>query len=102
LTGGSTLAAADSPLTFAPREGPAFFEPSGLTPLEARSLLRIGAKLRRLFLMMRLFSLLPDHGAASPISRGGGTQAAVRVAGNSLSHAATVGVSNGRESGSRV
>ena len=69
---GGTLAAADSPLKFAPREGPAFFEPSGWTPLEARSMLHIAAKLRRLSLMMRLFSLLPDHGGRKPDQPWGG------------------------------
>jgi methyltransferase (TIGR00027 family) len=51
---------AGAPFLFAPTAGPAFFEPYGWTPLSVRSLLKTAAKLERLPLSMRMFSLFPE------------------------------------------
>ena len=57
---GSRLDEADAPFLFAPPEGPQFFESSGWKPVDVRSMLKTAAKLKRLTLMFRLFSMLPE------------------------------------------
>jgi methyltransferase (TIGR00027 family) len=69
---GSTLGEAGSPLTFAPREGPAFFLPQGWKPLEAISLLHTAAQLKRLSFWMRLAALFPDAKGKKPDRPWGG------------------------------
>jgi len=49
-----------APFKFAPREGPAFFAPSGWKVLEVQSLFHNLARLKRLSWWMRLLALLPD------------------------------------------
>ena len=69
---GGALAAADSPLKFAPREGPEFFDRCGWKLVETHSLLHTAAKLKRLSFAMRLLSLLPDPGGHKPDKPWGG------------------------------
>jgi O-methyltransferase involved in polyketide biosynthesis len=69
---GGPLDRAGSPLRFAPREGPDFFAPYGWKNVEARSLLRTAAKLKRLSFGMRLLSLLPDPAGRKPDKPWGG------------------------------
>lgn len=57
---GGSLAAAGSPLKFAPAEGPAFFEKFGWKLVEKHSLLHTGAKLKRLPFGLRIAALLSD------------------------------------------
>jgi len=49
-----------APFKFAPEEGPDFFQRFGWKPAEVRSFLKNAAKLKRLPLLLRLFSLLPE------------------------------------------
>jgi hypothetical protein len=51
---------AGAPFLFAPTAGPGFFEPYGWTPLTVRSLLKAAAKLERLPLSLRMYSLFPE------------------------------------------
>jgi len=51
------------PLKFAPEDGPQFFSQYGWQPLELRSTLKTAAKLGRLSLRLRLFSLFPEDPA---------------------------------------
>jgi methyltransferase (TIGR00027 family) len=69
---GGPLSDVGSPLKFAPREGPDFFVPCGWKPVEARSLLHVAAKLRRLSFGMRLLALLPDPAGRNPDKPWGG------------------------------
>ena len=69
---GGVLNQSGSPLRFAPREGPEFFNPHGWKPLEARSLLHTAARLKRLSFGMRLFALFPDPGGRKPDKPWGG------------------------------
>lgn len=55
---------AGAPLLFAPVEGPLFFPPYGWTPVAVRSLMKTAAKLERLPLALRMFSLLPESSGA--------------------------------------
>jgi methyltransferase (TIGR00027 family) len=48
------------PLKFAPADGPQFFSQYGWQPLEVRSTLKTAAKLKRLTLRLRFFSLFPE------------------------------------------
>jgi methyltransferase (TIGR00027 family) len=50
-------------LKFAPEEGPQFFSRYGWVPLEVRSTLKTAAKLRRLTLRLRFFSIFPEDPA---------------------------------------
>jgi methyltransferase (TIGR00027 family) len=54
------VAEAGAPLLFAPPEGPDFFTSYGWTPASVRSLMKAAAKLERLPLSLRMFSLIPD------------------------------------------
>jgi methyltransferase (TIGR00027 family) len=49
-----------APFKFAPPEGPDFFVSYGWKPVEVRSLLKTAAKLNRLPLLLRFFSLFPE------------------------------------------
>src|SRR5438132_3273047 len=69
---GSPLAQASAPLKFAPEEGPAFFTRCEWTPIEVRSMLQTGAKLKRLPLLLRLFALFPDSKGTKPKQLWGG------------------------------
>lgn len=69
---GQPLANAGSPLRFAPREGPAFFDPYGWRVVRADSLLHAAARLKRLSFRLRLFSLLPDSHGRRPDTPWGG------------------------------
>jgi methyltransferase (TIGR00027 family) len=53
------------PLKFAPEDGPQFFRQYGWQPLEVRSHLKTAARLRRLTLRLRFFSLFPEDPAHS-------------------------------------
>ncbi len=57
---GAVLDEANAPFKFAPAEGPAFFEAHGWHVKEVRSLLKTGAKLKRLPFVLRLMALLPE------------------------------------------
>lgn len=57
---GDRLEQGKSPAKFGPPEGPAFFEPAGWKALEVRSVLKAAAEAKRLGLMLRLVSLLPE------------------------------------------
>ena len=69
---GVPLDKAGSPLKFAPRESPDFFAAYGWKTIEARCLLHIAAKLKRLSFGMRLLSLLPDPAGRKPDKPWGG------------------------------
>lgn len=69
---GGALAEAESPLRFAPREGPEFFVRCGWKPIETHSLLHTAARLKRLSFGMRLLSLLPDPAGRKPDKPWGG------------------------------
>jgi methyltransferase (TIGR00027 family) len=58
---GNRLAEANAPLQFAPQEGPAFFEPHGWRAVDVRSILKAGARLKRVPLLLKLMSLLPER-----------------------------------------
>ena len=55
---------AGAPYLFAPAEGPPFFTAYGWTPIAVRSLLKTAAKLERLPLALRMFSMLPEPSGA--------------------------------------
>jgi methyltransferase (TIGR00027 family) len=55
---------AGAPYLFAPADGPLFFTPYGWTPIAVRSLLKTAAKLERLPLSLRMFSMLPESPGA--------------------------------------
>jgi methyltransferase (TIGR00027 family) len=57
---GGPLAQASAPLKFGPAEGPEFFKPYGWNPIDVRSSLHAGAKVKRTPFWLRLFALLPD------------------------------------------
>jgi methyltransferase (TIGR00027 family) len=57
---GSQLSAAGAPLKFGPEEGLGFFEHFGWKGIEARSILKAAARLKRLSFWMRLAALLPE------------------------------------------
>jgi methyltransferase (TIGR00027 family) len=78
---GTPLSQAGAPLKFAPAEGPAFFVRSGWRPIEARSLLHVAAKLKRLPFWMRLFALFPDSRGTKPGQLWGGGVLLERSAG---------------------
>ncbi len=69
---GSRLHQAGAPLKFGPEEGPRFFERCGWKPVEVRGMLHAAAKLHRLSLLFRLFSLLPDTKGEKPKAVWGG------------------------------
>ena len=69
---GRNLAEAGSPLKFAPPEGPEFFAKYGWKPIEAQSLLKTAAKLKRLSFGMRMISLFPDPAGRNPNKPWGG------------------------------
>ena len=51
---------ARAPMMFGPEEGPAFFEPHGWSALEVHSMLKTGARLKRLPFWLRLAAWLPE------------------------------------------
>jgi methyltransferase (TIGR00027 family) len=55
---------AGAPFLFAPAEGPPFFTAYGWTPIAVRSLMKTAAKLERLPLALRMFSMLPEPSGA--------------------------------------
>jgi len=57
---GEIVRQAGAPYLFAPSEGPAFFERSGWTVQEVRSMLKTARKLGRLPLKMRMIAMLPE------------------------------------------
>jgi methyltransferase (TIGR00027 family) len=57
---GVGLGKAGVALKFGPPEGPAFFTPLGWKPMDVRSMLKTGAKLKRVPFFLRLMALLPD------------------------------------------
>jgi methyltransferase (TIGR00027 family) len=61
---GTQLSQAGAPFQFAPAEGPGFFTHFGWKVSEVRSLLKTGAKLKRLTFWMRLLALLPESQGA--------------------------------------
>jgi methyltransferase (TIGR00027 family) len=58
---GASLDRARAPLQFAPLEGPSYFEPAGWRVAEIRSTLKSAAKVMKLPLMIRFFSLFPER-----------------------------------------
>lgn len=64
--GGDMVAAAGAPFRFAPPEGPDFFMPLGWKPAQLASLLKTAARLKRLPLLLKLVSLLPESPKPSP------------------------------------
>lgn len=54
------LKEAGTPLKFGPEEGPDFFLPAGWKPAEVYSMLKTAAKLKRVPLMLKFFSFLPE------------------------------------------
>jgi hypothetical protein len=64
--GGDMVAAAGAPFKFAPPDGPAFFAARGWTPVDVASLLKTARRLKRLPLMLRLISLLPESKTPPP------------------------------------
>jgi len=58
------------PLKFAPDNGPQFFAPYGWQPREVRSALKTAARLKRLSLRLRFFSLFPEDPRAWAHARG--------------------------------
>jgi methyltransferase (TIGR00027 family) len=69
---GTPLSQAGAPLKFAPAEGPGFFARNGWRPIEARSMLHVAAKLKRLPFWMRPFALFPDSKGTRPRQLWGG------------------------------
>jgi O-methyltransferase involved in polyketide biosynthesis len=57
---GKKLKDAGMPLQFGPASGPAFFEPHGFRATQVVSLLKTGARIRRLPLFLRMIALLPE------------------------------------------
>jgi methyltransferase (TIGR00027 family) len=68
---GSSLSEAGAPLKFGPAEGPDFFTKCGWRPVDAQSMLKTGAKLKRLPFGMRLLALLPNTKPGSSRPWGG-------------------------------
>ena len=64
--GGDMIAAAGAPFKFAPPEGPDFFVPLGWKPVKMASLLKTAGRLKRLPLMLKLISLLPQPAKLPP------------------------------------
>jgi O-methyltransferase involved in polyketide biosynthesis len=58
------LKEAGAPYLFAPAEGPPFFTTYGWTPVAVRSLMKTAAKLERLPLALRMFSLASESAGA--------------------------------------
>lgn len=54
------LGGSGASVKFGPEEGPLFFERYGWTPADVRSLLKTGARLKRLPFQFRLMALLPE------------------------------------------
>jgi O-methyltransferase involved in polyketide biosynthesis len=50
----------ESPMKFAPAEGPQFFRAHGWEPVEVHSTLKTAARLKRLSPLMRFFALFPE------------------------------------------
>jgi methyltransferase (TIGR00027 family) len=69
---GTPLAQANSPLKFAPGDGPHFFENCGWKAIDVRGMLHTAAKLRRAPFFLRLFSLFPDSKGTKPKQPWGG------------------------------
>ncbi len=63
---GSHLEEAGSPLKFAPENGCKFFEPYGWKAIDVRSSLQCGARIKRLPLMMKMWTLFPDTKGKNP------------------------------------
>jgi len=61
---GGLVNEAGAPYLFAPAEGPPFFTPYGWTPIAVRSIMKTAAKLERLPLALRMFSMLPEPSGA--------------------------------------
>jgi methyltransferase (TIGR00027 family) len=57
---GADLARSGAALHFAPEEGPRFFEPHGWRAVDVRSLLKTGARMKRVSLWMRFLAMLPE------------------------------------------
>jgi methyltransferase (TIGR00027 family) len=57
---GQQIREGNAELRFAPEEGPGFFAPYGWAPVDVRSTLKTGARLKRLNPWMRLLSMLPE------------------------------------------
>lgn len=57
---GKKLKEAGAPLRFGPEAGTAFFEPHGWRARQVVSMLRTGARIRRLPFLLRMISLLPE------------------------------------------
>ena len=57
---GAQLSAAGAELKFGPAEGPGFFVPHGWKPVDIRSPLKTGARLKRLSFGLRLIAMLPE------------------------------------------
>jgi O-methyltransferase involved in polyketide biosynthesis len=57
---GSELEKVGAPFKFAPPEGVAFFAAHGWPPLEVRGMLKTGAQIKRLPMLMRLFAMFPE------------------------------------------
>src|SRR3954462_8647411 len=64
--GGGMVEAAGAPFKFAPAEGPEFFPPLGWQPTRVESLLQTAGRLRRLPLLLKLISLLPESPKRNP------------------------------------
>ena len=58
---GGPLSQAGAPLEFGPKEGTDFFTPCGWKSIDARSMLKTAARLKRLPLWMRLMAMLPER-----------------------------------------
>jgi O-methyltransferase involved in polyketide biosynthesis len=61
---GGLVNEAGAPYLFAPAEGPPFFASYGWTPIAVRSIMKTAAKLERLPLALRMFSMLPEPSGA--------------------------------------
>jgi methyltransferase (TIGR00027 family) len=61
---GGLVNEAGAPYLFAPAEGPPFFTSYGWTPIAVRSIMKTAAKLERLPLALRMFSMLPEPSGA--------------------------------------
>jgi methyltransferase (TIGR00027 family) len=57
---GQQIKQGNAELRFAPKEGPGFFAPNGWASVEVHSMLKTGARLKRLNPWMRFLSLLPE------------------------------------------
>lgn len=63
---GAELEKASAPLKFAPEKGCKFFEPHGWKTVDVRSSLQCGAKIKRLPMMMKLWTIFPDTKGKNP------------------------------------